>query len=48
MFQEKIQSSMKEETEDETKYLSSGLRSYDIDGLSEASCQVSSQVKSGQ
>ena len=44
MFQKKIQSSIKEETEDETKYWSSGLRSYDIDGLSEASCQVSSQV----
>jgi len=35
---------MKEETENESKYWSSSLRSYDIDGLSEASCQVSSQV----
>ena len=40
--------SMKEETEDESKYWSSSLRSDDIDGLMEASCQVSSQVKSGQ
>jgi hypothetical protein len=35
---------MKEETEDETKYWSSSLRSDDIDDLREASCQVSSQV----
>ena len=41
---ENIQLSMKKETEDETKYWSSSLRSDDIDGLREASCQVSSQV----
>ncbi len=35
---------MKEETENESKYWSSSLRSDDIDGLREASCQVSSQV----
>ena len=41
---ENNQLSMKEETEDESKYWSSSLRSDDIDGLREASCQVSSQV----
>jgi hypothetical protein len=35
---------MKEETEDDSKYWSSSLRSDDIDDLREASCQVSSQV----
>jgi hypothetical protein len=44
---ENNQLSMKEETEDETKYWSSSLHSDDIDGLKESSCQVSSQVKSG-
>ncbi len=41
---ENIQLSMKKETEDETKYWSSSLRSDDIDSLREASRQVSSQV----
>ncbi len=35
---------MKEETEDESKYWSSSLRSDDKDDLREASCQASSQV----